>query len=170
MDINWIAKKYAGLDLSELYEMLKLRSEVFVVEQHCIYLDMDGLDSGCFHLLGWTSGGKLAAYARILPVGVEAYGLQGVEKGPHGSIGRLVVATSCRGIGHLLLDKALEAYDEAVGKEVSCIIHAQAHLRSFYEKHGFRQCSDLYLIDGIRHIEMVRKAVPDMPVGTAKNV
>ncbi len=152
--INWQVLHYNLLSLHELYEILRLRAEVFVVEQTCPYLDLDGLDCQCHHVMGWTNNKRLAAYARILPKGVDPYELVGEGDEHHGGIGRVVVAQSHRGIGHQLMDKAIDAYNQLVGSDVPCIIHAQAHLKRFYESHGFRQSSDICIIDGIDHIEM----------------
>ncbi len=155
--IDWRTVAYENLSLSELYDILRLRAEVFVVEQNCPYQDLDGLDSKCHHVLGRLENGRLVAYARILPEGVDPYELIGEGDEHHGGIGRVVVAKAYRGIGHELMEKAIEAYEETVGAEVPCIIHAQAHLKHFYEFHGFRQTSDFCTIDGIPHIEMTRK-------------
>lgn len=152
--ILWKLYRFEELSTAVLYEMLRLRAEVFVVEQNCPYQDLDGLDDQCFHLLGWSTNGDLAAYARIFPVGV---GADESDKEPHGGMGRVLVAEKYRGIGHELISKALEMYDEVVGKSYPCVIHAQAHLKHFYESHGFIQTSDIYLLDGIDHMEMRRE-------------
>lgn len=152
--ITWRVEHYDSLDKEELYEILKLRAEVFIVEQNCHYLDLDGLDCHCHHVMGFTDDGKLVAYARILPEGVDPYELVGEGDARHGGIGRVVVATAHRGIGHELMEHAIDAYNRVVGAEVPCIIHAQAHLKRFYESHGFVQSSGLCLIDNIDHIEM----------------
>lgn len=152
--MEWKLKEFGQLNTEELYEILKLRAEVFVVEQNCVYQDLDGADKKCYHLSGWINGNTLAAYARILPAGTDTYDKK--ENRYHGSLGRVVVAPEFRGIGHQLVEKALKAYDETIGKDVPCIIHAQAHLKSFYESHGFRQSGEICLIDGIKHMEMTR--------------
>lgn len=152
--ITWSVRQYDALTVYELYEILQLRTEVFVVEQACHYQDLDGLDSKCCHLTGRLDNGMLVAYARILPVGVDPYELNGEGTAHHGAIGRVVVRKAHRGIGHELMDKAIEAFRQVVGDGVPCIIHAQAHLQRFYEAHGFRQTSAICVIDGIDHIEM----------------
>lgn len=155
--INWETKVFDELSIYELYEILKLRAEVFVVEQNCHYQDLDDIDKRCFHLLGWRED-KLAAYARVIPPGASPYELQGEESNAnHGSIGRVAVLPAFRGIGHELVVEALKTYDRHIGKETTCIIHAQAHLQRFYEKHGFKRISDIYLIDKIEHVEMIRE-------------
>lgn len=153
--INWELYKFSDFTTNILYKVLRLRAEVFVVEQNCPYQDLDGLDDLCFHLLGWSANGDLAAYARIFPVGT--YDLEDEESASCGGMGRVIVAANYRGMGHQLIDKALDAYDEVVGKQFPCVIHAQAHLKHFYESHGFEQTSEVYLLDGIEHIEMRRK-------------
>lgn len=155
--IKWQVYKFDQLTISELYEMLRLRAEVFVVEQNCPYQDVDGIDQQCFHVLGWADDGRLAAYARILPVGIDAYESNCDKFFRHGGIGRVVVSPTFRGIGHELMDKTLEAYEKVIGKDIPCIIHAQAHLKRFYESHGFRQTSEICLIDNIEHIEMTKE-------------
>ncbi len=156
--MDWKVVHYDALSKQELYEILRLRAEVFVVEQTCPYQDLDGLDCRCHHLMGYAEDGELVAYARILPEGVDPYELVGEGDEHHGGIGRVVVAKAYRGIGHELMNRAVDAYDRLVGSDVPCIIHAQAHLKHFYESHGFRQSSDVCLIDGIDHIEMTRTA------------
>ncbi len=168
--ISWNVRHYRELTADELYDMLRLRAEVFVVEQTCPYQDLDGLDSECHHIMGRTEDGHLVAYARILPEGVDPYELVGEGDARHGGIGRVVVAQSYRGIGHDLMDVATEAYHRVVGPNVPCIIHAQAHLKHFYEAHGFRQSSGVCIIDNIDHIEMTRcnthSAAPDIEQST----
>ncbi len=154
--LNWKVLHFDELNIHELYEMLRLRAEVFVVEQAVPYQDLDGLDRECQHVFGWLDDGRLVAYARILPNGVDPYELVGEGDEHHGGIGRVVVAKAYRGIGHELMTRAVEAYNRFVGPDVPCIIHAQAHLKHFYEAHGFRQTSDICIIDGIDHIEMTR--------------
>lgn len=151
--IEWKICRYDELSIDELYEILRLRSEVFVVEQNCVYQDMDGLDCKCYHVMGWRDN-ELIAYARILPEGVDPYKLVGEGNEHHGGIGRVIVAPAHRGIGHELMTKTIEAYNQVIGEDIPCIIHAQAHLKRFYESHGFRQSSGICIIDGIDHIEM----------------
>ncbi len=153
--IDWKICHYNELSTDELYEILQLRAEVFVVEQTCPYQDLDGLDRECHHVMGRIEN-KLVAYARVLPEGVDPYELVGEGDEHHGGIGRVVVSAAHRGIGHELMDKSIETYNRIVGENTPCIIHAQAHLKHFYESHGFRQSSGITIIDGIDHIEMTR--------------
>jgi ElaA protein len=144
--INWICKKFGELTTEELYAILRLRSEVFVVEQNCVFLDMDNKDQYCDHLIGWQ-GDKLAGYARIVPAGIS-YG--------ESSIGRIVSSPSARGagIGKELLTQSIATLYRLHGKRV-IRIGAQYYLKKFYESFGFKQAGAIYLEDGIEHIEML---------------
>ena len=142
----WIAKKFEELSPAELYAILQLRSEVFVVEQQCVFQDMDDKDQPSWHLMGWRDG-KLLACARILAPGV-AY----VES----SIGRIVSSPTARrqSIGRELVSRSIGLLYSLHGKTV-IRIGAQYYLRGFYESFGFRQTGEIYLEDGIEHIEML---------------
>lgn len=145
-DINWTYDSFEALSAQQLYQVLRLRSEIFVVEQNCVYLDMDNKDQASFHLCGWLND-TLVAYARILPPGL-AY--------DEASIGRVSTSPSYRkhGAGRLLMNKAIETtlkqFDGAGIK-----IGAQLYLHKFYSSLGFTQSSEEYLEDGIPHIEMI---------------
>ena len=145
--INYLFQPYNELNLDLLYRILHLRSEVFVVEQNCIYQDMDGKDKDAMHVLGLSTDGSLLAYARILPEGI-AY--------PEWSIGRVIVAKKARntGEGHRLMAQCLECIFESAGKK-AIRISAQSHLKQFYERHQFTATGKSYLEDGIPHIEML---------------
>ena len=146
MTTNWICKKFSELTAEELYTMLRLRSEVFVVEQNCVFLDMDNKDQYCDHLAGWQAD-KLVGYARIVPAGISY---------SESSIGRIVSSPSARGkgIGQDLLNQSITILYHLHGKQV-IRIGAQYYLKKFYESFGFKQASDVYLEDGIEHIEML---------------
>jgi ElaA protein len=146
--ITWVFKPYKKLTVDELYELLALRSRVFVVEQQCIFLDMDGLDKQAHHLLGFVDG-ALVACTRILPSGT-AY----VE---YPSIGRVVTAPEVRGksYGFLLMQQSAEKLYRLYGN-VAIKIGAQLYLKRFYESLGFRQSGEMYLEDGIEHIPMIK--------------
>lgn len=148
MKIEWSLKKFAELTPDELYELLRLRSEVFVVEQNCVFLDMDNKDQHCYHLLGWLDG-KLIASTRLVPPGI-AY--------PLPSIGRVVTSPACRGTGSgkLLMVKSIEACEQLFGKQ-PIKIGAQVYLIKFYSSYGFSVSGDIYMEDGIEHIEMIRE-------------
>ena len=145
--MNWIIKKFADLTPHELYAILQLRNEVFVVEQNCVYQDADNKDQQSWHLMGWH-GDLLAAYTRIVPPGI-IYILP--------SIGRVVTSPALRktGIGKQLMEKSIETVENLFGN-ISIQIGAQLYLKKFYEALGFRQSSEIYLEDGIEHIEMTK--------------
>ncbi|KIC89240.1 GNAT family N-acetyltransferase [Flavihumibacter sp. ZG627] len=146
MNINWQLKKFDTLTNNELYQLLRLRSEVFVVEQNCVFLDMDNKDQLCWHLLGWKDS-LLAASTRIVPAGL-AY--------EEVSIGRVVTSPAARGlgIGRLLMKESIKACYDLYGRE-KIRIGAQLYLLEFYRSLGFKEEGDIYLEDDIRHIEMV---------------
>lgn len=144
--INWMCKPFAGLTPDELYAILRLRSEVFVVEQNCVFLDMDNKDQRCHHLMGWR-GGSLLGYSRVIGAGISY-----VES----SIGRIVSSPAVRGegVGRELLNKSIDTLYMLHGKQ-PVRIGAQLYLKSFYESFGFVQKGEIYLEDGIEHIEML---------------
>ncbi len=151
MHINWIFKPFPELSASELYDALRLRQEVFVVEQHCAYLDADGKDIHSHHLLGYNEALKLVCYARLVHPGVSY---------PEASIGRVVSDLNMRGrgTGRQLLEKALSCMEETFGN-APIRIGAQAYLRPFYESFGFEVKDPRgYLEDGILHYIMFRKS------------
>ncbi len=145
MELNWTYQHFNELTVHELYAILQLRSEVFAVEQNCVYQDLDNKDQSSFHLCGWDEN-TLVAYCRILPAGVSY---------EHPSIGRVVSSPKYRrgGYGRQLMQRAIaktiEQFNDPVIK-----ISAQLYLKSFYESLGFRQISDTYLEDDIPHIAM----------------
>ncbi len=145
--IAWRCARFDELSAREVYELMRLRSEVFVVEQRCVYLDADGADPGCWHLMG-QDGGELQAYARLVPAGL---------KFAEASIGRVVCDPSTRGtgLGHALMREAVERV-RALWGPGPIRIGAQAHLEGFYRQHGFVPDSAPYDEDGIPHIEMLR--------------
>lgn len=141
-------RSWEALSRDELYAVMALRQEVFVVEQRCPYLDADGYDPRASHL--WATAGGSAypvAYCRIFPAGV---------KYPEASIGRVVSASSARrtGAGRALMVEALRVMDAAAMGSVR--ISAQSYLQRFYEGFGFRVVSEPYLEDDIPHVEMLR--------------
>ena len=148
--LTWQWTRFADLSVDDVYDMLALRSEIFVVEQDCVYLDPDGLDRRSWHLLGRGADGALLAYARVCEPGV---------KFAPPSIGRVVVSASRRatGLGHALMAEALRRCDEAYPGQRNRI-GAQAHLQGFYGRHGYAAVGDTYLEDGIVHVDMERAA------------
>jgi len=145
----WRLMSFEDLRVGELYEVLRLRSEVFVVEQQCIYQDIDGADREAMHLLG-VQDQELKAYARCFAAGV---------KFPEASIGRVLTRQSARGtgLGHVLMDQAVAAISQVWGPQ-AIRIGAQAHLAGFYARHGFVDAGKPYMEDGIAHLEMLRQA------------
>ncbi len=152
---TWQTKTFTELSLNQLYDVLKLRVDIFVVEQTCFYPDLDGekgqLDRHpqTLHLLGYQDD-QLVAYLRILPKG-QSY--------PNNiSIGRVVIAVNARGggLGHELMTEALSLCQKYFPCE-DIKISAQQHLKSYYQKHGFTQVSEMYLEDDIPHIAMLRE-------------
>jgi len=143
MKLEWYP--FDELRLPALYAMLRLRAEVFVVEQECVYADVDGLDPEAHHLLGWDEQ-RLVACARVFPP------RQGRVR-----VGRILVAPACRGdgAGHRLVEEVLQ-YCRAHWPGVPVTLAAQAHLERFYGQHGFVAESEPYDEDGILHIDMVR--------------
>jgi len=141
-------RKIEELTITELYRILKLRSEVFVVEQNCVYLDPDGADEKAYHVF-IEEKGEIQAYCRILGKGITF---------PEIAIGRVVVKKTARGKGYskTLMQAAMRFVEEALGeKEIQ--IAAQAYLIKFYGALGFVAISEEYLEDGIPHINMIYK-------------
>lgn len=148
-EIVWQCPDFDHLDVRTLYDLLALRTSVFVVEQNCPYQELDGKDPMAWHVMGHQTG-ELVATARILPPGVS-------YDSP--SIGRVVTNPSTRGQG-----LGVQLMEEAVARclnlfpEQAIEIGAQAHLIDFYGRFGFRSNSDTYLEDGIPHLDMIRPA------------
>ncbi len=144
--ISWSLKKFTDLSAIELYEILKVRNEVFVVEQNCPYLDPDGKDVDSYHLCGYIDG-RLAAYVRILPPGLAF---------EEASIGRVLTQADFRNkrLGKPLMTEAIARTHALYGTN-SIRIGAQQYLQKFYTELGFIQASDTYFEDDIPHIEMV---------------
>ncbi len=151
MELNWTLKSFATLTNVELYAILQLRNEVFIVEQNCPYQDLDEKDKFSQHLCAWNADGILVAYTRLIPPG-KVYN--------ETSIGRVVTKPIVRkeGIGKVLMQKSIAACAELFGVQ-PIKIGAQFYLKKFYESLGFVQTSDIYLEDNIEHIEMVKASV-----------
>jgi ElaA protein len=147
MAIQWKIKAFEALTVNELYDLLKLRSEIFVVEQNCIYLDLDGKDKIALHLYGEFEG-NIVAHARLFKAGISF---------DNASIGRVVVDANYRDRkwGHDLMREAIAGIHLHFN-ESKITIGAQLYLKKFYESHGFMQISEMYLEDDIPHIDMVR--------------
>ena len=136
-------KTFQELTTEELYELLRVRSEVFVVEQNCVYQDMDGDDQKAVHL--WlTEANKIVALARVCPAGTHMQNI---------SIGRVITTERGKGYGKQIMLHAIDAAIEHFGATV-IDIEAQEYARGFYETVGFRQSSEPFMLDGIPHIRM----------------
>ncbi len=147
-EINWGLKPFERLTAKELYQVLLLRSKVFVVEQKCIYLDMDNKDQKAFHLMGWYHN-LLVAYSRLFAPG---------DYFREAAMGRIISAPEVRGqgIGKLLMRESIEIAHRMYG-EGAIRIAAQCYLEEFYHSFGFQREGGRFLEDGIPHIEMVLK-------------
>ena len=148
--LEWTYTTFQELKPEVLYKIMQLRNEVFVVEQNCVFQDADNKDPYCYHVCGWN-GEQLAAYTRLVPPGV-IYHQQ--------SIGRVVTSPAFRkeGAGKALMEKSIELC-YALFKKAPIKIGAQLYLQRFYSSFGFQQTSDIYLEDGIEHIEMILNPV-----------
>ncbi len=146
--MQWSFKRFSELSLQELYELLQLRTEVFVIEQNCVFQDMDGTDDKALHLMGREQG-QLIAYTRCYDKGI---------KYAEASIGRVITRGSARrsGLGHVLMQESIARVCEAFGTQ-PIRIGAQERLERFYLRNGFIKASDTYMEDGIPHIEMLCK-------------
>ena len=147
--IEWHVKPFAALTGREVHDIMRLRVDVFVVEQRCVYPEIDGQDPEAVHVMGIAGNGTLAAYARILP--------------PHGKepphIGRVIVHPAFRGnhLGRHLMHQALNALYELYGSRRSALA-AQAYLVDFYGSFGYIPVSEAYPWDGIPNVDMTLDA------------
>jgi ElaA protein len=151
MQIDWQLKTFDELTPQQLYAILQLRNEVFVVEQNCVFQDADNNDPYAWHLMGWHHN-QLIAYTRLVPAGIIY---------DQASIGRVVTSPGVRhmGMGKILMQQSIETIYQLFGK-VDIKIGAQLYLKKFYESFGFVQTSDVYIEDGIEHIYMLKSANP----------
>ena len=146
--MNWKIKKFDELTTKELYEILRICAEVFVVEQDCVYQDLDSKDEDAYHLFGEEKG-DVVSYLRILQKGVVYQ---------ETAIGRVLTKKSYRKkwLSREMVQRAIDFItNDIVENEIR--ISAQAYLLKFYESFGFETTSDVYLEDGIEHIEMLYK-------------
>ncbi|MFT3933875.1 MAG: GNAT family N-acetyltransferase [Chitinophagaceae bacterium] len=144
--ITWSCKHFNELSAAELYAILQLRNEVFVVEQNCVFQDADNKDQLSYHLMAWRED-KLVAYTRLVPPGVSY---------EEASIGRVVNALTVRGsgIGRELMQRSINACKELFGNK-TIRIGAQLYLKAFYASLGFVPTGGIYPEDGIDHIQML---------------
>ncbi len=147
--IKWSTKSFADLSNNELYAILRLRSEVFVVEQNCVFLDMDNNDQKAYHTMGWL-GSELVATTRLFNLDQSYQGYQ--------SIGRVVGSPKHRGIGigKELMNFSIQECEKLFGKG-PIKIGAQLYLKKFYSELGFEQSGEIYFEDLIEHIPMIKK-------------
>ncbi len=140
-------KTFKDLNTEELYKILQLRSEVFVVEQDCVYQDIDSKDQKALHVIGFKND-EVVAYTRIFKSG---------DYFKDASIGRVVVKESERkyGYGKVIMEASIKAVEENL-KETKIHISAQEYLIKFYSSLGFKQVGEGYLEDGIPHVGMIR--------------
>ena len=143
MDLVLHKKLFRELTVDELYELLRVRADVFVVEQDCVYQDLDGDDQVSVHL--WlTDGGKVVALCRVCPAGTHMEEV---------SIGRVITTERGKGYGkRIMLEGIKVAQEHFNAKRID--IEAQEYARGFYEQVGFRQSSEPFMLDGIPHIRM----------------
>lgn len=146
--MNWQLHRFDSLSTKILYDLLQLRSEVFVVEQDCVYQDIDGLDQKAFHLVGYDED-TLVGYARFFEPNIYF---------EEASIGRVIIKETHRDkqLGHELMKQCLYFVEANLGKQ-AIRISAQVHLTAYYQKHGFVSQGETYLEDGIPHIQMLRE-------------
>lgn len=148
MDIKFKVKRFDELSALEVYKILRLRAEVFIVEQECIYQDIDDKDQKALHVIGYKNE-EIVAYTRLFDAG---------DYFKDTSFGRVVIPKKERqyGYGHKLIKECVNAI-ETFFKTKAIKISAQTYLKKFYETHGFTQIGEEYLEDGIPHIGMIRE-------------
>lgn len=147
--MNWFLRTFDELSLRQLYRIMKLRQEVFVVEQNCPYLDADGEDEHAEHLFARSDNGEMVAYARLYKANASQ---------SYSRIGRVLTAKSVRrtGVGRELMKRAID-YLEQRTEHGPIRVGAQVYLLQFYQEFGFKPIGDEYLEDGIPHIDMERR-------------
>lgn len=154
MNFTVVCKPFEALTPTELYAIVRLRIEVFVIEQQCIFQDLDNKDQHCYHLMFFQND-RLAAYARLVPKELSYPGML--------SIGRVITGPEFRGTGtgKVLMERAVQEVWKCYGTG-PIRIGAQLYAKAFYERIGFRQNSGVYDEDGIDHILMDYE--PEKPV------
>jgi len=145
--LSWHWLTFEQLTVYQLHDLMALRTDVFVVEQNCVYHELDGRDKACYHLLGMDASEELVAYCRVLPPGLVY---------PEVAFGRVLIRESHRGqgLGRTLMEQTMHYLINTFGK-VPVHIAAQDYLESFYQSFGFKTTSPVFLDDGIPHIEML---------------
>ncbi len=147
--VNYTCKAFSELTLDQLYAIMVLRQEVFVVEQDCPYLDADHKDQDSYHLMGWDENNNLVAYTRLVP--------KGISYENYISIGRVITSQLVRrqGVGIELMNKSIEKIRELFGEREPIKISAQVYLLRFYNSLGFQEKGEEYMEDGIPHTAMI---------------
>jgi ElaA protein len=145
--LNWNFKHYSELSLDEFHDLVALRIKVFVIEQNCPYLDLDGLDKVCYHLLTTNQKNEVVGTARIIPPGLLY---------PAAGIGRVVLDESVRGEkhGHELMRQCMK-FISTIFTTNEIALSAQKHLEQYYNNHGFISTGYEYEEDGIPHVKMI---------------
>ena len=146
-DLQWQCASFAELSNLQLHAIYQARSAVFVIEQNCVYQDVDEKDPVSHHLTAWTPGGEVAAYLRIVPAGISF---------AEASLGRVISTRDWRGtgVGKVLIANGIKAL-HVLYPAAPVRIGAQAYLEKFYGSFGFETVSDIYLEDDIPHVEML---------------
>ena len=142
--MDLVVKRFEELSVEELYEILRVRVAVFVVEQHCAYQEIDGKDKSSYHVFLRDDTG-IQAYLRVIDKGVSFEEV---------SIGRVLTVKRGCGLGGWILSEGIRVAKEEMRAD-RIRIEAQSYAKGFYEKAGFRQVSEEFLEDGIPHIQMV---------------
>jgi len=147
MNLSWQFKHFTELTTMELHDLIQLRLQTFVVEQNCVYQDLDGKDKKSYHLICRDGFGDIIGTARIIPAGISY---------PEVSIGRFVIAEDKRGnqYGIGMMNRCMEFIKAEFGN-VAVRISAQQYLEKFYNRFGFQSTDKKYLEDGIPHLEML---------------
>ena len=147
--ITWQTKAFKDLSVDEYFEIIHLRTEIFVVEQDCPYQEVDEKDRKSYHLYGRAENGQVIAVTRILPPGISYNEI---------SVGRVALKAVYRGkgIADELMNETFKFIEKEFGKQ-PIRISAQEYLLNYYSKHGFKQVGEMYLEDDIPHIEMLAK-------------
>ena len=146
MMITWFWKPFGALSSTELYDIMRARQQVFIIEQTCFYSDLDGADLYSWHLIGHTLEIGLAAYLRVLMPGAQR---------PEPAIGRVLTVASMRGkgLGRQLIAEGLKrAQQQFPGQDI--VLSAQCHLVALYQEFGFQSVGEPYVEDGIPHVDM----------------
>ena len=148
VSVNWSCLRLSEMTVQRVHEILKTRQEVFVLEQRCLYPDIDDIDISCFHMMGYNSNQTLVAYCRLIEPGIVFNEL---------AIGRVLITKQYRGMGlaRRLMFEAHKYCETVIGsKEIR--LNAQLYLQKFYEDIGYECVSNPYDDDGVMHIEMLR--------------